>query len=122
MRGEIILLSIVLLAGCTVQHDSVQVQGETVRDEATGKLLFSGIETVSIVDGGFVPRTLEIGRGTEVNWVNLDRTGHTISFSSIPVDERIPSGAQVSMRFTEAGEFEYASRTAPRKRGYIIVK
>jgi plastocyanin len=119
MRGETVsaILALVLLAGCAVQPESV-----VVLEQKTGELRLSGTEVVRIIGDGFVPRTLEVERGTEVVWVNLDRRDHTVSFSSIVMERYIPSGAQVSYVFKEPGAFEYTSRLNPRQRGHIIVK
>jgi plastocyanin len=114
MRWGFVLLCLALASGCAVKETSLHV-------ERPALLTLSGIRAVRIVDDGFVPRTVEIAAGTEVTWANLDARDHTVSFSSIPAEYDIPSGAQARHRFDEAGTYEYASRTAPNKRGHIIV-
>jgi plastocyanin len=117
MRGIIIMTALVL-AGCTYLPEQSAVEGVTGETESAVE---NGAEIVRIFSGGFAPREIEVNKGTEVIWVNIDRADHTVSFSSIPVDADVPSGAQASHVFDETGSFEYAS-SKDGQRGHIIVQ
>lgn len=100
-----ILVSILLLSGCTQQQNN------------------PGINTVSIDNLAFNPNTLSIANGTQVTWINNDSTDHTI------IDEgglfnsgTIIPGKNFTYTFTTAGSYNYYCSLHPSMRGTILVQ
>jgi plastocyanin len=79
--------------------------------------------SVKVVDGAYLPRTLNIKVGAEVTWSNASCDGCTVTFPDISLDSgSMAIGAMFKHTFTEAGSFAFHCRLAPDKmKGTIIV-
>jgi plastocyanin len=79
--------------------------------------------SVKMVDGAYLPRTLNIKIGAEVIWSNTSCDGCTVTFSGISLDSgSMAIGATFKHTFSEAGSFAFHCQLQPdRMRGTIIV-
>ena len=106
----ILLLIMMLLMGCNSQP----VKPSPVPDF---------INEIKIASFTFQPNTIEVTRGTTMEWTNLD-DAHTVT----SVDGKFDSGSMekggtFSHTFNEAGIFEYQCKLHPSmKHGFVIVE
>lgn len=69
----------------------------------------------------YSPLTAEVKVGDTVEWVNRDGTAHTVTISTLNVDENLPEKATSSHTFIEKGTYEYKCRFHPGMKGKVIV-
>ncbi|MFH0978887.1 MAG: cupredoxin domain-containing protein [Candidatus Woesearchaeota archaeon] len=121
MRVLAALLVIVFLAGCTTYAPRAapltvpapaptpsvpSVQTTTTPEQQ---------QAVQVVMSNFkfVPNTLTISAGTEVDWINQDSVPHTVTIASLAVDQPMPSGAQYGHIFSNPGTYEVRCKLHP---------
>ncbi len=82
----------------------------------------SGVYTVVVENGRFMPADLEVNVGDTVEWVNLDDVDHTVTFESCAIDRELPAGSTVRYTFTRAGGVSYyGSLLHPKAQGSVTV-
>lgn len=87
---------------------------------------------VSIKATGFSPQTLQVKKGTQVIWLNLDARPHQImtdphplhnSLSQFQQNSPLKQGDTFSFTFDKTGTFTYHDETNPLKvKGIVIVE
>ena len=92
------------------------VEGETVSTPTTGE-----VNQVVIENFKYSPFTMEVNVGDTVEWVNKDSAAHTVTMSTLNVDENLPQGATFTYTFTEKGTYEYRCRFHAGMKGKVIV-
>lgn len=84
--------------------------------------------TVQITMFKFAPASIEVARGTTVNWTNQDQILHTVSAGtpakkSGQFDQRMPDvGAKFSYEFKEAGTFPFFCDIHQFMTGEVVVR
>ncbi len=83
-----------------------------------------GVSEIAIQDFAFVPPTLNVTAGAEVDWVNHDDEPHKIAssdhaFSASPV---LDTGDHYTLRLARAGTFPYFCTIHPEMVGRIVVR
>ncbi len=78
---------------------------------------------VKIDNFAFAPGKLNVGKGTEVTWMNEDDIPHTVVFGAIGVRSKlIDTDKTFVYRFDKAGTFSYVCGLHPQMHGQIVVK
>lgn len=95
-----------------------------VRARATRKKLALGPSDIGIDNFSFSPRTLTVGPGTKVTWINADDVPHLIvnvqnRFRQSPV---LDTDQRFSVTLAKAGTYDYFCSLHPMMRGTIIVR
>lgn len=108
--GLLLLAMVVFAAAQTVQPASEKEKpnAETSAVNSVGELS-SGLYTVVVENGKFMPVDLEVNAGDTVEWVNLDNHDHSITLDHCEVETLLPVGSTFRYTFTEEGEFHYLS-------------
>ena len=75
----------------------------------------------------FTKASLDIAKGTTVNWTNKDGTTHTVSSGTPPTkdgrfDGQVPAGGTFSFTFNDVGTFTYFCAIHSSMTGTITVK
>lgn len=70
----------------------------------------------------FSPVTLEIAKGSAVEWTNEDLTPHTVTSPAFGDSGAMKSGQSWSHIFNEVGEFPYGCTFHPAMKASVIVK
>jgi plastocyanin len=116
-----LLAVLVLLVACApVKTEDTKVAVE-VEEESAPMNTNPQVYDVVIENGEFMPTNLEVKVGDQVTWTNKDDVEHTMTFESGDVDEKLPSGATYTHKFTEKGNFGYFCSVHPGMQGRIIV-
>jgi plastocyanin len=77
---------------------------------------------VSIVNFAFMPRTLQVTRGTTVKWTNnAPTTTHTTTSDTGLWNKRLAPGQSFSRAFNQSGTFRYHCTIHPTMTGKIVV-
>lgn len=90
------------------------------------------IAYVSITDEGFVPETLKVAPGQQVQWINEDTTSHQVASDPYPDHSDLPSlfaerpitqNGRYFYTFEDGGEYTYTDQLNPAKyHGTVIVE
>ena len=109
--GLVLCIAVFTTAG---NCGNLQDEGETAAKSST----------VTIFDYKFKPQELEVSKGTEVTWVNKDKTNHSVTADNNAFDEILAPGEKFSHTFEKSGTFRYKDRlnSQPGLLGKIIVK
>ncbi len=84
--------------------------------------------TVQITMFKFAPKSIEVARGTTVNWTNQDQILHTVSAGTPEkksglFDQRMPDvGAKFSYEFKDTGTFPFFCDIHQFMTGEVIVR
>ncbi|MFH1229654.1 MAG: cupredoxin family copper-binding protein [Candidatus Aenigmatarchaeota archaeon] len=107
-----ILVTIVLIAGCT-QYGSLNPTPTT-----------TGTNAVSIKSFAFNPANLTVKVGTTVTWTNEDTASHTIvsDTGSEISSNSLSNGQNYSHTFNTVGNFDYHCSIHPSMKAKIIVE
>jgi plastocyanin len=135
MKRLILVLLILVLAGCTQQAQPAQqtapqggqqyvithagqqpapAQGQQAAQQPASV-------TVRMQNYKFVPNSITVPAGTEVIWVNMDSVGHTVTFDSLGIDESVSGGGQYSHVFDKPGTYNYRCAIHPSMIGILVV-
>ncbi len=128
----IILVVIVLVAGIVFffinknKKNYVPEENSNVKtlNQSKPHLIVPGGETnIPIENMKFNPEIITVGTGTTINWINKDKTNHTIvSDSDDFKSEEIGAGQYYSFTFSKAGEYKYHCGIHPEMKGTIIAQ
>jgi plastocyanin len=86
---------------------------------------------VSITNGGFLPQTIKVKKGTQVRWTNTDSAAHQVASDPYPTHTNLPGFESLAMlkaetytfTFSQAGTFTYQDNLNPFKfKGTVIVE
>jgi len=117
--AAIMVISILLVAGCTVQQPTNQptekitpltLEVETSNAPASETASYQQVYQVAIENGNLMPVDVEINAGDTVEWVNKDAVRYTLRFSNSA--ERLPVGGTFEQTFTELGIVRYTAAMA----------
>lgn len=138
----LILMTTLIVAGCTQYEDQPAPESEMTTPEDTDESITEEEEVESTVDAAedtgdttsmenkvlikdfeFKPEKLQISVGDTVTWVNMDSAPHTATSN----DEGFDSGSlsedeSFSFTFEEAGNYDYICTFHPNMKGEIIVE
>ncbi len=88
--------------------------------------------TVEITADGFVPATIRVDKGTEITWVNKDKSSHQVASDPHPAHDGLPGldsqtplakNESYAFKFETEGTFTYHDHLDPLKfKGNIIVE
>jgi plastocyanin len=88
---------------------------------ALARVLAQGAVTIN--DGSFEPRQIEVPVGTTVTWTNRGRAPHTVTSRGAWDSGRLNPGADWSMRFDTPGTFDYLCAIHPATmQGRVVVQ
>jgi plastocyanin len=85
---------------------------------------------VDITATGFLPATITVKPGQDVEWVNKDANPHLVASDPYPTDNKLPglnsqqsiaSGAMYNYTFEAAGTYTYHDDLNPSLMGIVIV-
>jgi plastocyanin len=122
-----ILLAVLVVGGAVALHnpqiaDKLNLPG-TKKAQAT--------PVVSITNGGFLPQTIKVQKGTQIRWVNTDMDAHQVASDPYPTHTNLPGFESLAMlkaetytfTFSQAGTFTYQDNLNPFKfKGTVIVE
>ena len=101
--GILIVLGVVCVSGCTSNEESNDKQ-------------------VIIQHGAFIPGTLIVSIGTNVNWVNHNPDPQdVVSDTGLFDSGTLANGQSYNYTFNQAGNYHYHSTIHPDMKGTIIV-
>ena len=86
-----LLVAALALAGCGREGDAAEQDAVSV----------------SVKTFQFKPDPLEVEAGTTVEWVNEDRTTHTVTADDKSFDGKLAEGGRFSQRFDQPGTYHY---------------
>ena len=135
MKKLMILVAVLLLAGCKGYYEQPQPTGPLPAPETTPTLRTEQIEnsqmpaqssTVDVAIQGFSfnPGTITIKAGDTVVWMQQDGVPHTATATSGPEmfdSGRLSKGQSFSQTFDTPGTYEYQCNIHPSMRGTVIV-
>jgi plastocyanin len=100
----IVILSILLISGCTQQSENKQQT------------------TVIIKNFAFNPENLTVKVGTTVTWINEDSVNHTVKSIDDLFKSKLESGQSFNYTFNATGTYNYICDIHPNMQGNIIVE
>lgn len=106
----IMVISVLLLTGCTVQQQTTENIAPPVIEVETSTVpavQYAQVYQVVIENGNLMPVDVEINAGDMVEWVNKDTVRYTLMFSGS--EERLPVGGTFEEAFTESGMVRYSA-------------
>lgn len=88
------------------------------------------INQVALTNTGFTPKTITIGRGETVSWLNSSGRDATVNSDPYPKNDlhkflnlgEFRTGTTVQAVFEKVGQYGYHNHLAPAQTGTIIVK
>jgi plastocyanin len=86
-----------------------------------GGVAAAGGGHVKIAGFAYHPKTLRIGKGTAVTWVNRDHTKHTATDPGVFNTGKLRRGEKATIRFKHRGTFRYICKIHPFMHGKIVV-
>jgi plastocyanin len=90
---------------------------------ASAAVALAANRAVAIAGFAFSPATLTVNAGDRVTWTNSDSVAHTATASSGAFDTgSIAPGESASVRFTQAGTYQYVCTPHPTMTGTIRVR
>jgi len=101
----ILVLSVVLLAGCSSKVDIPIESNE-----------------ISIKNFQFTPSFITVKTGTTITWTNEDSALHTVTSEGNFDSGTLNTGERFTYTFTQAGNFDYICKIHPSMKGKIIVE
>lgn len=105
-----VALLMLIVSGC-VQQSPGDTSGE-------------GVDSITIENFAFTPKTITVSAGTTVTWTNLDSADHTVtSESGDELDSGLMSqGDTYSKTFDSAGTYDYYCTLHPYMTGTVLVE
>lgn len=82
----------------------------------------SKVKTVNIKNFAFKPATLQVTKGTSVNFVNSSDVAHTATKAKAFNTGTIRAGKSKQVRFGQKGRFAYHCSIHPFMKGTIVVQ
>ena len=113
MKKLIILMAVLLLAGCQAYEEPTAAKGQAATN------------SVSIAGFKFNPGTITVKAGDTVTWTQKDSAPHTVTATSGPEmfdSGTLNKGQTFSHTFTKPGTYEYQCSIHPSMRGTVIVE
>jgi len=113
MKKLIILMAILLLAGCQTYEEPTAAKGQAATN------------SVSIAGFKFNPGTTTVKAGETVVWTQKDSAPHTVTSISGPESfdsGTLNKGQTFSQTFTTPGTYKYQCSIHPTMRGTILVE
>jgi len=111
-----VVLSLVLLAGCSSNSSAPSTQTSSTASSASQL-------SVNIAGFAFSPQTLTVAKGTTVTWTNNDSTTHTVtSDSGVWDSNNLSPGKTFSYTFNQAGTFAYHCNIHPSMTASVVVQ
>lgn len=120
MNKSVIILVILLIAGCTQTASSSE--NTTLESVQSGPASYN----ISIQNFAFSPQTITLRIGDTVTWTNLDSAAHIVA-STVPnlpgfLSPSLANRATYSFTFIISGTYTYKCQIHPSMTGTIIVE
>jgi len=118
MRALILLIAVVLVAGCGSNSSG----GDTSSAASTPAAPAGGADTVTIQDFKFGPATLTVKPGAKVTVTNSDSTTHTATADGGAFDTGdLDPGSSKTITLAKAGTYAYHCQIHPFMKATIVV-
>jgi len=102
----IILALIVFVIGCGTQESNISQETGIQGSQETNEEVSGNSDIVLLKNNGFMPDVLEVTRGTEVTWENMNETSRIFGIENEEIkSDELEKGEMYSFVFLEQGDF-----------------
>jgi|ERR1051326_863118 plastocyanin len=119
--GTLLILSLTLITVLAQSKYAKGTDDAATHAAAAAKPAALAVVKVSMRNMQFYPQSLNVKKGTVVEWKNDDLVPHTATSASFDSGS-LGRGKSWRYTFTKAGQFPYACTFHPMMRGVVIVK